>query len=218
MAKLPPATPLAIRVRLADRRQAVRLDHSFSVDRGYDDVKVVEFDAPQGTYLMHVDAPKFGCSATTFQEILPDHVRSIDETLVAGGSLPQMPLLLAGAAPQSFLYVHPTFVALSKQTPCNGPVGDALPSHIDVENDPDAYFAWAYGDLANGQPEQLALQLRTPTHQYHYVRLPITFPVPPSAFPSVVTFDVTQDEIDSLASQPVDTLLCLHLWETKVYY
>jgi len=29
---------------------------------------------------------------------------------------------------------------------------------------------------------------------------------------------VTQDEIDGLASQPVDTLLCLHLWETKVYF
>ena len=216
MARTRPPTSLTVAVRLSDRRDAVQLDRSFRVERGYDDSKVVEFDAPQGTYAMRIDAVKYGCSDISFQEFLPDHDRSIARTLSPLAEAPSVPLLFAGAAPQSFLYVHPTFVLLSKDVACNKPVGDPQPSHIDVENDQDAYFAWIFGD-PNAMPAQIALQLRTPTHQYHYVRIPIPYPVPLSRWPSIVTFDVTQDEIDSLASQPVDTLLCLHLWETKVY-
>ncbi|HTU83461.1 MAG TPA: hypothetical protein VMF61_15135 [Candidatus Acidoferrales bacterium] len=219
MAAKPPQTSLPIRVRLVDRRAIVRFDQTFRVDRGYDQDKIVEFDAPQGEYLMHLQSAPYGCSADSFQEFLPDHNRSIAVGLSPGQSPPpRVPLLFAGAAPESFLYVHPTFVLLDKSVACNKPVGDTLPSDIQVENDPDAYFAWMYDDPPDNETAQIALQLRTPTHQYHYVRVPVPYPPPPSRWPSEVGFDVTQDEIDSLASQPVDTLLCLHLWETKVYY
>ncbi len=217
MAKASPTTSFAIRVKLSDRRDTVRLDRTFRVDRGYDDQKIVEFDAPQGTYLMQTLAPASGCSDASFQEILPGHDRSIAVNLSPTPVRPAVPLMFAGAAPQSFLYVHPTFVLLAKDTACNKPVGDPLPAHIDVENDGDSYDAWLYAD-PGAAPALIALQLRTPTHQYHYVRVPIPYPPPPAPWPSIVHFDVSQDEIDDLASQPVDTLLCLKLWETKVYY
>jgi len=59
--------------------------------------------------------------------------------------------------------------------------------------------------------------LRTPTHRYHYIRMPIPYPLPPSRWPSNVHFDVTEDMIDSLATQPTGVLLCPKIWETKVY-
>jgi hypothetical protein len=222
IARSKPDTMVALRVRVVDRRNVPRVEHEFRVERGDDDnPKVVEFDAPQGTYRLDLIAPKYACSASEFLTFLPDHARSVDVSLANGASPPLEPLLIAGASPQSFLYVQPTFVLLDKNaTACNKPVGDPVPFRVDVENDQDAYYASLYSDasIAAHAPLQLALRLRTPTHQYHYVRVPIPFPQNTGGWPSNVQFDVTQDEIDGLASQPVDTLLCLHLWETKVYF
>ncbi|HEY1654122.1 MAG TPA: hypothetical protein VGF86_03305 [Candidatus Tumulicola sp.] len=216
-----PETNVAIRVRLLDHRKGVKFDRTFRVERGDDDKpKIVEFDAAQGTYLLALDAPKYGCRATDYVTFMPDHDRSIAETLATGALPPLQPLLMNGSSPQSFLYVQPTFVLLDKNVAaCNKPVGDLVAMRTVVENDQDAYYAWLYPDpAAAGRSVQLALRLKTATHQYHYVRVPIPFPMPWSGWPSEVRFDVTQDEIDGLASQPVDTLLCLHLWETKVYF
>ncbi|MEO6835654.1 MAG: hypothetical protein ABI231_07100 [Candidatus Tumulicola sp.] len=222
IARAKPETTIAMRVALLDRRKTPRVDRIFRFERGDDDnPKVAEFDVPQGTYRLDVSVPKYGCAATDYLTFLPDHIRSINETLTTGPAPLVEPLLMEGASPQSFLYVAPTFVLLDKNaTGCNKPVGDLVPSHVVVENDQDAYYAWLYSDPATAGPTpvQLALRLKTPTHQYHYVRVPIPFPMPWGGWPSNVQFDVTQDEIDGLASQPVNTLLCLHLWETKVYY
>ena len=218
MARAKPDTTFSMRVQVSDRRDNVRVEKTFTFDRGYDDEKVVEFDVPQGTYRLRAQVAKYACSAESFEQFLPDRDRSISLRLSDLAAAPLIPLLLVGLAPQSFLYVHPTFVLLDKSSVCNKPVGSQLPSHIDLENDQDAYYAWLYSDPPNNQPGQLALQLRTPTHQYHYVRVPIPFPPPPSRWPSIIQFDVSQDMVDELATEPTDTLLCPKLWETKVYY
>lgn len=216
-----PETSLAVRVRLFDARSNVKLDRTYRFERGDDDnPKIAEFDAGQGTYKLDLRLTKYGCAAVDYLALLPDHDRSVSETLAPGAPAPTMPVLMEGASPQSFLYVQPTFVLLDKNaTGCGKPVGDVLPLRVTVENDQDAYYTWLYADPSTGnRPVQLALQLRTPTHQYHYVRVPIPFPMPWTGWPNNVRFDVTQDEVDGLASQPTGTLLCLKLWETKVYY
>jgi hypothetical protein len=222
IARAKPETNVAMQVRLLDHRRNSQFDRVFHFERGDDDTpKVVEFDVPAGTYRLEASVPKYGCTASDYLVFLPDHTRSITETLSTGAAPPQEPVLLAGASPQSFLYVQPTFVLLNKNvTGCDKPVGDPVPSRVVVENDQDAYYAWLSADpTADPQvPVQLALRLKTPTHQYHYVRVPIPFPMAWGGWPNNIRFDVTQDEIDGLASQPVNTLLCLHLWETKVYF
>ena len=222
IARAKPATTIAMRVRIVDRRSTTRFERAFTVERGDDDnPKVVEFDAPEGTYRLDATAPKYGCDASQFVTLLPDLSRTVDVALAAGAPDPGGPLLVDGTSPQSFSYVAPAFVLFDKgATPCNAPVGQTIPFRVAVENDQDAYYASLFGDpsLTARGPLQLALRLRTPTHQYHYVRVPIPFPMPWGGWPSNVRFDVTQDMIDALASQPVDTLLCLRMWETKVYF
>jgi len=113
--------------------------------------------------------------------------------------------------------VQPTFVLFDKRAvACGKPIAQPLNSHIVVENDQDAYYAWFYNDVENaGVPQQLALRLRTPTHQFHYVRIPVAFPIPWGGWPSSIQFNVTQEMVDSLAGEPVDTLLCPRLWRTS---
>jgi len=222
MARAKPATTIAMRVRIVDRRSTTRFERAFAVERGDDDnPKIVEFDAPEGTYRLDATVPKYGCDASQFVTFLPDLNRTVDVALTAATPDPGGPLLVDGTSPLSFSYVAPAFVLYDKNaTPCNAKVGQAIPFRVEVENDQDAYYASLFGDpsLAARGPLQLALRLRTPTHQYHYVRVPIPFPMPWGGWPSNVRFDVTQDMIDALASQPVDTLLCLRMWETKVYF
>jgi hypothetical protein len=214
------ATQFGLQVRVVDIRGIVRFTRNFRLERGDDDgPKIVEFDMAPGTYRLDAAVPKYGCSASDFLTFLEGHGRVIDETLSARNSAPGPQILIDGASPQSFLYVNPTFVLLNKNTNgCNKPTVDFLPMQVSVENDQDGYYATLEADPAAGSaPGQLALRLRTSTHQYHYVRVPLPFPVPWGGFPENVHFDVTQDEIDGLATQPVNTLLCLKLWETKVY-
>lgn len=222
IARTPPQTTVAMRVRVVDRRGTPQFQHEFRFERGDDDnPKIAEFDAPQGTYRLDVTAPRYGCRASQYLTFLPDLSRSIAVTLDAAPPVPAEPLLIEGSSPQSFSYVAPTFVLFDKASAvCNKPVTATVPFTVNVENDQDAYYATLFSDrtLEAHGPLQLALRLRTPTHQYHYVRVPIPFPMAWGGWPSNVQFDVTQDEIDALASQPVDTLLCLKLWETKVYF
>lgn len=222
MARAKSDATFAVAVRIVDRRSVTRFARAFRIERGDDDnPKVVEFDAPQGVYRMDVAVAQYGCGASQYVAFLPDLTRSMAVSLASEPASPSQPLLIDGASPPSFSYVQPAFVLFDKSAvACNKPVGEPIPFEVDVENDQDAYYASLYADssLAARGPLQLALRLRTPTHQYHYVRVPIPFPMPWGGWPSNVRFDVTQDEIDGLASQPVDTLLCLHLWETKVYF
>jgi hypothetical protein len=221
IARTNPSNQFGLQVKIADMRGIVRFSKAFRVERGDDDgPKIVEFDVAPGTYRIDAITPKYGCSFDDFLTFLDGHDRSITENLESTPQRAERQMLISGSSPQSFLYVNPTFVLLNKTTSaCNKPVGNLIPVQVDVENDQDAYYADLNADPSAGStPVQLALRLRTSTHQYHYVRVPLPFPAPWGGWPQMVHFDVTQDEIDGLATQPVDTLLCLKLWETKVYY
>jgi hypothetical protein len=84
-----------------------------------------------------------------------------------------------------------------------------------VENDQDSYYASLYSDASGSSPQQLTLRLRTPTHQYHYVRIPMAFPVPWSGWPESILLNVTEDMVDGLAGDQTDTLLCPKFWKTS---
>jgi hypothetical protein len=218
IARAQPSTTVAVRVRLTDRIGRVLLDRDDHFERGDESEGIVEFDSAFGIYRLEVLAPKYGCSAQDYLFFIAGHDRSVTVKLeAAAASPPQMPMLLSGTAPQSFLYVQPTFVLFDKSAAvCNKPVPQQLPAQITVENDEDAYYARLYHDPSAGfAPEQLALRLRTPTHQYHYVRVPIPFPSPLAGWPVSIQFNVTQEMVDGLAADPVDTLLCPKLWETS---
>jgi len=218
IARAPAQATIALRVHLADRIGRTQVDRVFRVERGDEDQAVVEFDSAFGIYSIDVQAPKYRCSATDYLFFIAGQDRSVSERLSdAPPPPPPKPVLLSGTAPQSFLYVQPTFVVFDKsQVACNKPIPQPLDATISVENDQDSYYAslTSYPSAApNGQ--QLALKLRTPTHQYHYVRIPIPFPVPWSGWPESVRLDVTEDMVDGIASDPVDTLLCPKMWRTS---
>jgi hypothetical protein len=217
IARTAPNTSVALHVRVTDRIGRPQVDRVYRVERGDDPKAIMEFDSAFGIYRLAIDAPKYGCSATDYLYFIGDHDRSITENLSDRPTPPTQPTLLSGTAPQSFLYVQPTFVLFDKRAvACGKPIAQPLNSHIVVENDQDAYYAWFYNDVENaGVPQQLALRLRTPTHQFHYVRIPVAFPIPWGGWPSSIQFNVTQEMVDSLAGEPVDTLLCPRLWRTS---
>lgn len=218
IARAAPGTPVELRVHVADRTGRVQVDRVFRVQRGDEDEAIVEFDSAFGIYSLVVDAPKYRCAVSDYLFFIAGHDRSIAEKL-SDPPVPSPPrtVLLSGTAPQSFLYVQPTFVLFDKsQAVCNKPVPTPLSTQITVENDQDAYYAWLDSDpSATPGSQQLALRLRTPTHQYHYVRIPIPFPIPWTGWPQSIQFNVTEDMVDGLAGNPVNTLLCPKLWQTS---
>lgn len=218
IARTAPNTVIPLRVRVTNRIGQVQLDRVFKVNRGDENKAVVEFDNSFGMYRLEISSAKYRCSAEDYLYFIPEHVRSITENLVdAPPPAPKMPLLLSGTAPQSFLYVQPTFVLFDKsQAICKKPVPAPLPIQITVENDQDSYYTWLYADpSAAMSSQQLALRLRTSTHQYHYVRIPMPFPMPWGGWPQSIKLDITEDMVDGLATEPVDTLLCPKFWETS---
>lgn len=218
IARLKPEAPLDIRVRLSDRTGRVTLDRTFRVERGDGTETVVEFDSARGTYRLDAAAPKYGCSVSDFLVLMPDHTRSVVEQLDASPPSAEVPVILYGDAPQAMLYANPTFVLFDKSAvACGKPVAAPLTAHVNVENDQDSYYAWLYNDDATRAPdtEVLALRLQTPTHQRHYVRIPLPFPAPPTRWAGSIHLDVSADMIDELATEPIDTLLCPKMWRTS---
>ena len=213
-----PQTTIALRVRTSDRIGRPQVERVYRVVRGDEGGAIVEFDSAFGMYALQVQAPKYGCSASDYLFFIAGQTRSIDAKLSdASSAQPRKPMLLSGTAPQSFLYVQPTFVLFDKnQVACNKPVGQPLPTDAVVENDQDSYYVELYADpsAAYGS-QQLALRLRTPTHQYHYVRIPLNFPAPWAGWPNSVTLNVTEDMVDGVATEPTDTLLCPKMWRTS---
>jgi len=131
VAKLPPEAPIAIAVRATDKREQVVLDRTFRMERGDDQQRVVEFDVNWGIYQLTASIPKYNCNAAGYFSFLPELDRSITAQLADGPPPPSQPMLLDGAAPESFLYLKPTFVLLDKAAAvCDKPVPDPLPSHI----------------------------------------------------------------------------------------
>lgn len=217
IARTGPDTKIPVRIQLTDRAGITRYNQTLTVERGDDPQAILEFDAPWGIYRLDMSTGKYDCAASDYVILITDHGRSLTENLTSGMPPQTKPMLLSGTAPQSFLYVQPTFVLFDKSAvACNKPVPQPLDAQITYENDQDAYYLWLYADpSAPSGSQQLALRLRTPTHQYHYVRIPIPFPVPWGGWPESITFNVTQDMVDGLAGEATGTLLCPKLWETS---
>lgn len=218
IARVPSDTTIALRVHLADRTGRQQVDRVFHVERGDEGEAVVEFDSSFGIYRLDLAAPKYRCTATDYLFFIAGHDRSVSQKLNdPPGAPPPTPVLLSGEAPQSFLYVQPTFVLFDKsQVACNKPLPAPLPTQIAVENDQDGYYTWLNADAsAPAGSQQLTLRLRTPTHQYHYVRVPIPFPMPWTGWPQSVQLNVTEEMVDALAADPVGTLLCPKMWRTS---
>ncbi|GAC1654806.1 MAG: hypothetical protein NVS9B12_05580 [Vulcanimicrobiaceae bacterium] len=209
--------PVAIHVRLVDSDKRSEFDKVFNVVRGYDDTRVLEFDTERGVYHLLVDVPKFNCSANDYAAFLPDIDRNtIAETLVPGKVPDPHPMLVNGSMPQSFQGQEPTFVFFDKRTTgCNKPVGDILPGTVHVDYDQTAYYAAVLPDAALDahRPVYMALRLRTPQKEYHYIRVPdlhanTPYPLSWQGWPHEIRFNLPEDEFTSVAHDPVDTLLC----------
>ena len=116
IAQASPTTTVALHVRLTDRRGTPQVDRVFRVTRGDEGEGIVEFDSAFGIYSLVVDAPKYRCAASDYLYFIAGHDRSITEKLADGGAPPARPILVSGSAPQSFLYVAPTFVVFDKKS------------------------------------------------------------------------------------------------------
>lgn len=217
MARAGPQATLPIEVRLTDRYGHTSLQKSFSVVRGEEPVKTVEFDSLRGVYFMQVVAPKQQCAADDFVSFLPDRTRSIPETMAPSSKIPPTPFLMQGTAPISFLYAKPSVVLFGKSTTCDKQVDDPLPADIRIENDRDSYYVSMTADPSvQSRIGVIALSLQTATGENHYIRVPVPFEPPAAKWPSTVQFNVTDDVMDSIAGKPVDTLLCPKLYKTSV--
>jgi hypothetical protein len=214
--RLSPQAPVALHVRLTDSGKDVELDRVFNLTRGEENQTTVEFDAHRGAYLLSVDYAGGKCTAYDYLYFLPDHNRSVSETLADGVAPPGKPMLLFGTTPMSFASAKPTFVLFPKSVACKAPVGTPLAAQIQIERDRDAYYTWLYRtpeiDALGGVT--VALRIGTSTGLFHYIRVPMDFPVAWGGFPSRVQFDVTEDALDELAGEPPDVLLCPKLWKT----
>lgn len=220
LAKAPPESTFALRVRMAFRTGDPQFNKVFTIPRGEGKTAVLEFDVPRGVYRVLIEAPKAGCVTSDFWDILPDSNRTIDETLADGPPDPPAPVtLMDGSAPISFLYVKPSFVLVDHGVACDKPIGALVPSKVNVEYDQGAYYVWLYSTpaLEQREPSTVALQLRTPTGTAHYVKLPFAFPLPWGGFPTHIQMNVSEDMIAGIATDKTDTLLCPKLWQTSAH-
>ena len=218
IARVAPETSVAVRVRAINRIGDAQVDRVFHFERGEDSQKLVEFDSAQGVYRIDVSAPKYKCTASDYVMFLPDHNRNITETLGDRPVPPGKPMLIEGTVPQSFLYAKPSFLIFDKSVACKTPIGDPLPARMILENDQDAYYMWLYSNPAIDArgSVQLALKIGTATGQNHYIRVPIPFPEAWDGWPMSLQFNLDDGELDSLAADPINTLLCPKLFKTMV--
>ena len=217
MLKVPEGQPITAHVRLVDRLNHPHVDQDVTFTRYGQQSGEVAFNAPQGLYVVQIAAPRYRCYAEDYLFIIADHNRTITEQLTDGAPVMEHPMLMTGTAPQSFLYLNPTYVLFPKGTPCDKPVPDPLPAKITIENDQDSFYVKMFSDptlMAEG-PVVVALQLETATGENHYIRLKIPFPQAWDGGPAEVQFNVTDDEVDWLSGQPTGVLLCPRLFRTS---
>jgi len=218
--RLPSQAAFAMHVRVSDKINRTIVDRSFSLERGFENEAIVEFDVPQGVYRIEATTPHYGCSASELAFFIPDHARNFDMHLQSGANrqTDPTPMLLSGTTPAAFTYVHPEFVAVDRGAACNKPIAETLPIRSAIETDQDSYYAKLYSVSQNVATESLnvVLKLRTPAGEFHYVRIPLHFPVAVTGWPGATQMNIPEDYIDTLATEPVDTLLCPKFLVTSV--
>jgi hypothetical protein len=213
------ARNVPLQVRVTDKLNRPQVEQAFQVEPGTGDKARYEIDLPFGTYRLAMDAKvkNATCSAVEYFTVLPQHNRSVSVDLRDGRPVhPIVPMIVMGESPFSFSYVQPTLMVFGKQVTCNGPVGNPVTADIRVETDADGYYASIFPNpaLAQALPAVVAMQLKDSQGGYHYVRLPgqVFF----SSWPSILTFNVSEDVIDYVADKPEDTLLCPRMYKTTV--
>jgi len=218
MQKAPAGAAIPVQVLLVDDHGNKRFNQTLTFKR-YETTTTgtVEFDAPAGEYVMQMVSAPYRCSAVDWIYIINEHRRTISEQLSDGMAQLSHPMMLDGTAPQSFLYLQPTYVLFDKTLQCNQPVPNPIPAKVRIENDDDSFYVWIEQtpDLYQRGGAQIALQMQTPTGDYHYIRLKIPFPTPWAGFPDNIQFNATVDEMDWLSGQPTGVLLCPRLFRTS---
>lgn len=213
-ANLPPSATIPMHLHLEDSTQRQKFDQDFAVPRGDAMTHTVYFDAPRGTFRAIMLTANHACGFIDFWSFISESPRTIDETLASSPS-PQQPIvLLQGSAPAAYLNAEPQFALLPKNTACAAPISDPPPANFRTENDGTSFYVWMSLDAL--QNSVLALQVETPTGEYHYIRMRPPLHGGWGGFPSTIDFNVTEDAIDWLAGQPVDQLLCPHGYWSSV--
>ena len=207
--RLPQTAAIPIRLHL-NYGPRVQIDKSFTVERGTSAEHNIEFDMPKGIYRAQLTAPTIDCGAVDYWPFIDGADRAITLSLNDGGSVDLHPVVFFGTAPPSFLYLNPTYVLFDKNTACNTQVGDPLQGNIRVEEDQTSFYIYLYPSAAIEAQGSVvvALQVATPTGDYHYVRLRVPFPQQWTGWPYTYQLNVTDNIIDGLSGQPTGTLLC----------
>lgn len=214
-----PATPVALRLKLIEPDGHFAVDHVYRFRRGRHMTHDVEFDLPQGIYALLAQVQRVpNCVNEQFFLILPNHNRQIKIGL--GPPRTRIsPTLVGGSTPISFTYVKPTIVLFdASQAKCGKPIPTPLNVRVVDDVEFDAFYAEMYSRRGILNPKSVLMALRVNDVQggYHYVRVPAAFP--PSLYgpPPVNHFDVKDDLIDVLATQPEDTLFCPRIYRTEI--
>jgi hypothetical protein len=86
-----------------------------------------------------------------------------------------------------------------------------------LESERDAFYEQIHIDpaLAARQPG-LALRRRTPTGLEHFVRVRFPTLLSWGGWPTNIQFNITDEELDTLATEKPGVLLCQRLWESSV--
>jgi hypothetical protein len=210
-----PSTPVHITVHAQDETGRQKWDQDFTFEHGTTFMHSVDFDTPRGIFRVQVSAPKYNCNAVEYLAFISDHARNINMTLSDGPPPPKYPILLQGTAPESFASYSPAFVLLDKSVACDKPVGDVIPVETQIESASDAYYEEMFPTPENvAHGDQIALQIATPTGEYHYVRIKIPLRRW-DGWPGSIGFDLPDDIFDILASKPTEVLTCLKLTRTS---
>ncbi len=129
---------------------------------------------------------------------------------------PSRPVLLSGTAPQSFLYVAPTFVLFDKsQVTCNKTLHNRCPptSSLKTIRTGITPGSTRMHRRPPGRSSSRSPANSNPSVQFVQIRIP--FPLPWTGWPQSIEFNVTEEMVDALAGDQVDTLLCPKLWQTS---
>jgi hypothetical protein len=217
VAGLASQTTVAMRVVVTDRINRVVDERNLRFQRGTGTDTRVEFDSAWGTYKISMSAPKYGCSGVDFIDILQDHDRNVNTTLVDGPANATAPVLVAGSLPVSFAHVQPTLVAFPATLRCNGAVGDPQTEGIDNQLEHDAYYASMRSPALYHQPIAVTLAVRFTgaSGGFHYIRVPFRFSAG-YTWPSVGELNIDDSIIAWAARKTEDILLCPKYYGTSV--
>ena len=208
-----------VRVVLTDKLDRVAFDQKFKIEQGTKREAPIEFDMPFGLYLVKIATPT--CSGVQFLSVLADVNRGFPISLQEGrAQMPESaPAFVEGTAPFEFSYVQPLVMVFPHSVKCDGPIGDPIDANIQMDNEPNSYYATIYPSrvLEQNAPVTLVVRMNDSHGGYQYLRVPIGDNVgTPTRWPSIGQLNISAGLIDALASKPEDTLLCVRMMKTTV--